>query len=160
MADPKSLEHWMSPHDKQLLMALLAPLSLLNVTAFLNNFGGMTALSVYCIFPFLLSASAKLPFQKPLCRDYRSPHAHFPLCSHHLFLNIQIEFLLGTILKQAACCMAGWAGTDTAFLLWKNKTHPHGDASADPCWQAWLMSALIQICFIVKYKSPASTTSP
>lgn len=159
MADPKFLEHWMSLHDKQLLMALLAPLNLLNITTFLNTFEGMTALSVYYILTFLL-VSAKLPWWKPLCRDCRSLHTHFPLCSQQLFLNIQVEFLLLTILKQAACCMAGWAGTDTAFILWRGKAHPHRDTSADPCWQAWLMSTLIQICFVAKYRSPVSTTSP
>lgn len=92
MADPKSPEHWMSLHDKQLVMALLAPLPLLNVTASLNTFREMSALSVCCIFPFSLSVSAKLLSWKPLSRDCRELQIHFPLCSHQLFLNIHVEF--------------------------------------------------------------------
>lgn len=80
MADPKSPECWMSSHDKQLVMALLALPTLLNVTASLNTFREMTALSVFCIFPFLISASAMLPSWKPLSRDCREPQTHFALC--------------------------------------------------------------------------------
>lgn len=80
MADPKSPECWMSSHDKQLVMVLLALPTLLNVTASLNIFREMTALSVFCISPFLISVSAMLPSWKPLSRDCRKPQTHFALC--------------------------------------------------------------------------------
>lgn len=128
----------MSLRDKQLLMALLAPRSLWNVTS-LNTFGG-ELLCLYTEFP---------PYYQCLQSCHCTGTADLlTLISLSVHISCHLvskgNFFVGTAPKQS-----------TTFPLCKGQAHPPGDP-----WAAWSMPTQIQIYLVVKHKSPLSTASP
>lgn len=130
---PQTPRTGMSQPDKQLLMALLAPPSLWNVTASLNTFGGD------CTLNFALIISAELSLR----RDCRAPHAHFPLCSHQLSLSIQGGFFFP------------WDSCKAKFQI-----PPLRGRGASSWRSTSSVPAQTRIYFVEKPNSPLSTASP